>query len=71
MIWGVKYTSNDFSRLLASDGTHYQISCTDTPEQNVVAEKKYWHLVEQPVHFYCLLVFLVSFEGKQSLPLLT
>ena len=43
---GGEYTSNDFSNLLASDGTIHQTSCTDTPEQNGVAERKHRHLVE-------------------------
>ena len=43
---GGEYTSNQFSHLLASDGTIHQTSCTDTPEQNGVAERKHRHLVE-------------------------
>ena len=43
---GGEYTSNDFTQLLASDGTIHQSSCTDTPQQNGVAERKHRHLVE-------------------------
>jgi len=32
--------------LLALDGTIHQTSCTDTPEQNGVAERKYRHIIE-------------------------
>ncbi|KAJ9544353.1 hypothetical protein OSB04_024060 [Centaurea solstitialis] len=41
-----EYTFNDFTQLLASDGTIHQSSCTDTPQQNGVAERKHRHLVE-------------------------
>ncbi|XP_052625020.1 uncharacterized protein LOC111912222 [Lactuca sativa] len=41
-----EYTSNDFTQLLASDGTIHQSSCTDTPHQNGVAERKHLHIVE-------------------------
>jgi hypothetical protein len=32
--------------LFALDGTIHQTSCTDTPEQNGVAERKYRHIIE-------------------------
>ena len=35
---GGEYTSNKFCELLALDGTIHQTSCTDTLEQNGVAE---------------------------------
>ena len=43
---GGEYTSNAFERLLLSDGTVHQSSCTDTPAQNGVAERKHRHIVE-------------------------
>jgi len=43
---GGEYTSNKFCQLLALDGTIHQISCTDTPEQNGVAERKHRHIIE-------------------------
>jgi len=43
---GGEYTSNKFCQLLALDGTIHQTSCTDTPKQNGVAEKKHRHIVE-------------------------
>ena len=43
---GGEYTSNDFLNLLASDGTIHQSSCTDTPQQNGLAERKHRHIVE-------------------------
>ncbi|GJU32336.1 uncharacterized mitochondrial protein-like protein [Tanacetum coccineum] len=43
---GGEYNSNDFVSLLKSDGTIYLTSCTDTPQQNGVSERKHRHLVE-------------------------
>jgi len=43
---GGEYTSNKFCQMFALDGTIHQTSCTDTPEQNGVAERKYRHIVE-------------------------
>ncbi|KAI3815242.1 hypothetical protein L1987_14903 [Smallanthus sonchifolius] len=41
-----EYTTNDFTQLLTSYGTIHQSSCTDTPQQNGVAERKHRHLME-------------------------
>jgi hypothetical protein len=43
---GGEYTSNKFCQMLALDGTIHQTSCTDTSEQNGVAERKHKHIVE-------------------------
>ena len=43
---GGEYTSNKFLELLALDGTRQQPSCTDTPKQNGVVERKHRHIVE-------------------------
>ena len=57
---GGEYTSNKFYQLLALDGTIHQTSCTDTLEQNGVAERKHKHIVET-AHS---LLFLVIFRKK-------
>lgn len=46
-----EYTSNKFSEFLAFDGTNHQTSCTDTPQQNGVAERKYRHIIETACSF--------------------
>jgi hypothetical protein len=56
---GGEYTSNKFCQLLALDGTIHQTSCTDTSEQNGVAERKYRHIVET-ARFLLLSAFVLS-----------
>jgi len=41
-----EYTFNKFYQLLTLDETIHQTLCTDTPEQNGVAERKHRHIVE-------------------------
>lgn len=43
---GGEYISAAFSELLLSDGTIHKPSCTITPQQNGVAERKHKHFVE-------------------------
>jgi transposase InsO family protein len=43
---GGEYTSNKFFQMLVLDGIIHQTSCTDTLEQNGVAERKHRHIVE-------------------------
>ncbi|OMO63131.1 Integrase, catalytic core [Corchorus capsularis] len=43
---GGEYTSTQFEELLASEGTLFQSSCTDTPQQNGIAERKHRHIIE-------------------------
>jgi len=61
---GRKYTSNKFYEVFAFDKIIHQISCTDTPEQNEVVERKYRHIVEIACSSL-LSVFVPSeFEGR-------
>lgn len=41
-----RYTSNDITHLLASNGIIHQSSCSDTPQQDGVAERKRHRIVE-------------------------
>ncbi|XP_050213155.1 uncharacterized protein LOC126664688 [Mercurialis annua] len=43
---GGEYTSHAFKELLSLDGTIYQTSCIDTPEQNGIAERKHRHILK-------------------------
>jgi hypothetical protein len=43
---GDKYNSNKFCEFLSLDETIHQTSCTDTLEQNEVAERKHRHIIE-------------------------
>ena len=43
---GREYTSNKFLEFLSLDGTMQQTSCTDTPKQNGVVERKHRPIVE-------------------------
>jgi len=56
---GGEYTSNKFYQLLVLDGTIHETSCTDTPEQNGVTERKYRHIVET-THSLLLSAFVPS-----------
>ncbi|XP_073270455.1 uncharacterized protein [Primulina huaijiensis] len=64
---GGEYTSNDFSHLLASDGTICQTSCRETPDQNGVAERKYRHIVETARSFLLSSNFPSAFWGEAIL----
>jgi hypothetical protein len=57
---GREYTSNKFYELLALYETFHQTSCTDTPEQNGVAERKHRHIVKTA----CSLLLSTSVPSK-------
>jgi histone deacetylase 1/2 len=53
--------------LLALDGTIHQTSCTDTPEQNGVAERKHRHIVETARSFLLSAFIPSEFWGEAVL----
>jgi hypothetical protein len=61
---GGEYTSNKFCQLLALDGTIHQTSCTDTSEQNGVAERKHKHIVETTRSLLLSAFVLSEFWGE-------
>jgi transposase InsO family protein len=64
---GWEYISSKFFQLLALDGTIHQTSCTYTPEQNGVVERKHRHIVET-AHSLLLSAFVPSeFWGEAVL----
>ena len=56
---GREYTPNKICQLLTIDGTIHQTSCTNTPEQNGVTERKHRHIVKTARSFL-LSVFVPS-----------
>ena len=54
-----EYTSNKFCELLVLDETIHQTLCTDTLEQNGVAERKYRHIIET-THSLILSAFVLN-----------
>jgi hypothetical protein len=59
-----EYTSNKFCQLLALDGTIHQMSCTDTSEQNGVAERKHRHIVKTARSLLLSAFVLSEFWGE-------
>lgn len=43
---GGEFSSNAFVGHIQSCGSELHVSCPGTPEQNGVAERKHWHIVE-------------------------
>lgn len=43
---GEEYISNPFKEFLKTQGTILQLSCSETPEQNGVVERKHRHIIE-------------------------
>ena len=59
--------SLELCKLLTLDGTIHQSSCTDTPQQNDIAGRKYRHIAET-AHSLLLYVYIPSyFWGKAVL----
>ena len=44
--YGGEYTSEEFLSFCRQYDTKREITCADTPQQNEVAERKIWHLIE-------------------------
>lgn len=62
---GGEYMSNTFIGLLALYGIIHQTSCTNTPKQNSVSERKHKHIVETVFFFFIVHpMFQVNFEEK-------
>ena len=64
---GGEYTSNKFCQLLVLDETIHQTSCTDTSEQNGVAERKHRHIVETARSFLLSAFVPSEFWGEAIL----
>jgi hypothetical protein len=63
---GGEYTSNKFCQLLALDETIHQTSCTDTPKQNGVAERKH-RLIVETAHSLLLSAYVPSEFWEEAL----
>ena len=61
---GRKYTFNKFCELFALDKIIHKISCTDTPEQNKVVERKHRHIIEIACSFLLSAFVPSKFWGK-------
>lgn len=64
---GGEYTSNDFTKLLASNDTIHQSSCVDTPQINGVAERKHCHIIETANSLLMSVQVLSVFWGEAVL----
>jgi hypothetical protein len=63
---GGEYTFNKFCQLLALDETIHQTSCTDTPKQNGVAERKH-RLIVETAHSLLLSAYVPSEFWEEAL----
>jgi len=64
---GGEYTSHAFKQLLSTNVTVHQSSCTDTPQQNGVAERKHRHIVETARSFLLSAHVPRQFWGEAAL----